>query len=69
MIKNVGTVDRVVRGVGAVAALWGASMLGFGSIGGIVLVIVALVLGATAAVGTCPIYQLLGLNTCPVKRA
>ncbi len=68
MVKNVGNQDRIIRGVVAVVALWAASALGFGSIGGILLLIVALVMGVTAAVGMCPIYQVLGMSTCPVKR-
>lgn len=65
--KNVGTTDRTIRGiVGALLAL--AYLIGWtsGTLG-IVLLIVGLVLLGTAALGTCPPYALLGINTCKVK--
>ena len=66
MVRNEGTVDRVVRvvlGVLLVAA-WA-----FGWLGGtlaVVLGVVGTVLIGTAAVGFCPIYRMLGMSTCPV---
>lgn len=64
MSRNVGTADRVVRLVLAVAAVIGALVVGAGSAVGIVLFVVAAVLVATAAVGFCPLYRLVGANTC-----
>lgn len=66
MVRNEGTVDRVLRVVvGAVLlAAWA-----FGWLSGtlaVVLGVVGLVLVATGAVGFCPIYRLLGIATCPV---
>jgi hypothetical protein len=66
MNRNVGTPDRVIRVVLAAAALLGAVLIGLPSALGIVLLVVAAVLVGTAAVGSCPAYQLLGLSTCPV---
>jgi hypothetical protein len=34
-----------------------------------VLWIVAAVMAVTALVGFCPLYRILGINTCPVKRS
>lgn len=67
MKRNEGTLDRVLRVVLAVAAVAGSAALGFTSIAGIVLLAVALVLVVTAAVGFCPLYALVGINTCPAK--
>lgn len=68
MTKNVGNTDRIIRAVLALAALWGASAAGFGSVLGIILVIVAIIMAVTAAVGVCPLYRLIGVNTCPVNQ-
>lgn len=66
---NEGTVDRALRVIvgivllalwfmGTVAGTWGWVALAVG--------VIALV---TGAVGTCPLYSVLGLSTCPVKKA
>ena len=66
MTTNVGTVDRVIRLVVAVLAVIGALSIGGGL--RIVLWIVAALMAVTAAVGFCPPYRLLGINTCGVRR-
>jgi len=63
MSKNMGTIDRVVRVVVAAAAAIGAVLVGAGSIIGVVLLIVAAIMLLTAAVGFCPLYKLLKLDT------
>ena len=61
--KNEGTVDRVLRVV-AGAALVSLVFVGpetpWGWIGVVPLV--------TGLIGNCPVYSLLGISTCPVKR-
>ena len=64
MTKNMGTIDRAARAfliapTAAIAAL----ALGAASITGIVLLVVAGAMVATAAVGFCPLYSLLGIST------
>lgn len=67
MKTNVGTVDRVIR------LIAGAGLLAYGFLGGlaspwnIVAMVVGGVLVATAAIGWCPPYALLGINTCGTK--
>jgi hypothetical protein len=64
MKQNVGGIDKVVRIIAGLALL---SMLflvegsakWFGLIGLVPL--------GTALVGSCPLYTLLGLSTCPAK--
>ncbi len=68
MTANVGTTDRIIRAAVAIAALIGAYVLGFSSVGGIILIVVAVIALITAAVGFCPLYRLLGISTCPVRR-
>ncbi|WP_231494954.1 YgaP-like transmembrane domain [Cellulomonas sp. KRMCY2] len=41
----------------------GAFALGLGSILGILLIVLAVVMAATAAVGFCPLYRLFGIST------
>lgn len=62
MKLNVGGIDRVLRissGLGLVA--WAA-------LGGPVWAWIGVVPLATGAVGFCPFYPLLGMNTCPMKK-
>ncbi|MDA8438673.1 MAG: DUF2892 domain-containing protein [Propionibacterium sp.] len=67
MTVNVGNIDRISRLVAAVVAVVVALAIGISSVGGIVLLIVGLVLAATALVKFCPIYRLFGISTCPTK--
>jgi len=68
MKKNVGNTDKIIRIIFAVVF----GILYFtGTVTG-VLGYVLLALGGifvlTSVVGTCPIYSLLGMSTCPVKK-
>ncbi|MGA3218604.1 MAG: DUF2892 domain-containing protein [Acidimicrobiales bacterium] len=69
MTKNVGTTDRAVRAAVMVAALMAAMLIGAGSAFGVLLLVVAAIMGVTAAVGTCPLYRFFHISTCPVRRA
>jgi uncharacterized membrane protein len=64
--KNMGQTDRVIRLVVGAALL----LLAFTTVAGAwawVAGIVGAVLLATAAMGSCPPYALLGINTCKTK--
>lgn len=66
MTKNVGSIDKLLRAILGVALLAFAFFSGhqyawIGYIGVVPLL--------TAAIGNCPLYSILGLSTCPVKRA
>jgi hypothetical protein len=64
MNRNVGTIDRFLRAaLVAPAAVVGALAAGAGSVLGIILLVVAAVMLATAVVGFCPLYRLLGIST------
>jgi hypothetical protein len=72
MTANVGNFDRLARLViGALLVAWpwfgngmmmttGGPLRWIGLIAGIVLIV-------TALMGTCPLYRLMGVNTCKVK--
>ncbi len=67
--NNVGTTDRAIRGLVGIVAL---ALFFMGTVTGIlgwVALAVGVVLLGTAALGTCPPYSLLGINTCSVKKA
>jgi hypothetical protein len=61
MKANVGNIDKVLRVVAGVAVIgWGVYAQNWlGAIGIIPL--------ATAAMGWCPLYSMLGIKTCPLK--
>jgi membrane protein YdbS with pleckstrin-like domain len=67
MTKNVGTVDRAMRALVGILALAGAFALGWFS-GWMVwaAAVVGVIMLVTAAVGMCPIYRLVGINTCRI---
>lgn len=67
---NVGTTDRSVRTlVGAIAGVLSlvilAGQLGAPALASPVLGVVALIMLGTAATRSCPVYSILGMNTCP----
>jgi hypothetical protein len=68
MKKNMGSIDRVVRIFLAVvfAALYFTGTVS-GTLG-IALGIVAGIFVLTSIVSFCPLYPILGINTCSVKK-
>lgn len=62
MKANVGTVDKVVRIIAGLAIIgWGVAASNWlGAIGIVPL--------ATALLGFCPAYSLIGVNTCGSKK-
>ena len=59
---NEGTVDRILRVIAGIGLL-SLTVLGPKTAWGLV----GLVPLVTGLAGTCPLYTLLGLNTCPMK--
>lgn len=68
MKKNMGNTDRIIRFLLAavVAVLYFTNIIS-GTLG-IVLLVLAGVFVITSLVSFCPLYALVGLNTCPVKK-
>ena len=68
MKKNMGTVDRIVRLlIAAVITILYFNNTITGTLG-IVLMVLAGVFVLTSLVSFCPLYTLIGLNTCPSKK-
>jgi UPF0716 family protein affecting phage T7 exclusion len=66
MNVNMGSIDRLVRAVIVVpVAIVIAVVVGVGSVAGIVLLALTAVMLATSAVGFCPLYKALRINTRP----
>lgn len=66
MTTNMGGIDRVLRIVLGLALLWYALLApatGYNWIGWIGVVPLL-----TALVGNCPLYSIIGVSTCPVKK-
>jgi Protein of unknown function (DUF2892) len=64
MRVNMGSIDRLVRTfVVAPVAIVVAVVVGVGSVAGIVLLVLAGVMLATSAVGFCPLYKALKIDT------
>lgn len=69
MPRNESSLDRTLR---IVAGLVLIGLWPFGVVNGafaVALVVVGAVLLITGAVGFCPLYRLLGISTCPVRRS
>ena len=68
MKKNMGNTDRIIRTLIAVvvAVLYFTNTI-TGTFG-IVLLVLAGVFLLTSLVSFCPLYTLVGLNTCPAKK-
>jgi hypothetical protein len=64
MKTNVGGIDRVLRIVLGLALI-GLTLAGTIGVWGWI----GLVPLATAAIGFCPLYPMLGISTCPAKKA
>ena len=64
MKSNVGGIDRILR------IVIGLVLIGLAATGTVgVWGWIGIVPLATAAMGFCPLYTVLGFSTCPVKRA
>lgn len=69
MNKNMGSADRKLRAfVIAPLLVFAAVLVGTAGWLALVLYTLAAVMLATAAAGSCPLYSLLGLRTCPMQR-
>jgi len=68
MKKNMGNTDRLIRLV--LAAVFAILYFGdfVGGAMGVVLIVLAAIFTLTSFVSFCPLYTLIGMNTCPTKK-
>ncbi|MFZ1703375.1 MAG: DUF2892 domain-containing protein [Saprospiraceae bacterium] len=67
MTSNMGRTDKLIR---MVVALIIATLYYFGYISGflaLILLVIGIILALTSVLNFCPIYKLVGINTCDVK--
>lgn len=62
MKKNAGSIDRAIRVIVGLALI-GLTLTGTIGVWGWIGIVPL----ATAAMGFCPLYTLLGMNTCPME--
>lgn len=62
MKLNVGGIDRILR------IVVGLALVAWALLGGPVWAWIGVVPLATGAIGFCPLYPILGMNTCPMKK-
>jgi hypothetical protein len=65
--KNVGGIDRVLRIVAGVALL--AAFFALPEMSARWVLLIGIVPLATGLMGSCPLYSIFGLSTCPMKRS
>ena len=64
---NVGTTDRVARVILGLLLIVAFFMMGASGWGWAAL-IVGVILAGTGVMSSCPLYSVLGMNTCPANR-
>ena len=69
MKQNVGTIDRIVRGIAGIALIASYALEMVAGTAGIVMLVVGIVLLGTVITGWCPPYILMGINTRSDKSA
>lgn len=69
MMRNVGGTERGIRVVIGVALIATGALAGLPEAGMYAAYVVGAVALVTGAIGYCPAWTLLGINTCPVKPA
>ncbi len=69
MKKNMASADRIIRIL--LAAIFGYLYFS-GTVSGtlgLILVILGAIFLLTSAIGSCPLYSVFGISTCPVEKA
>jgi hypothetical protein len=71
MKRNMGTLDRRIRAfvVAPILIALALAVFGAGSVAGVIALVLAAVMLATSARGSCPLYLPLGLSTCSRRDA
>jgi len=67
MIKNVGSIDKIIRLIIAAVAIYAAYTGMVASPWNYVLYVVAVIMVATSLMGSCPLFSIFGINSCKVK--
>ncbi|NTW23219.1 MAG: DUF2892 domain-containing protein [Lentimicrobium sp.] len=69
MKKNMGLTDRIIRlALAALVAVLYFTNVITGTLG-IVLIVVAVVFALTSLISFCPLYPIIGMNTCKKEKS
>lgn len=66
--RNVGTLDSVIRIVAGLALIAGF-FLWMSAVWSWALLVVGIILLATGAMRSCPLYSMIGMSTCPTRQS
>lgn len=66
MTCNVGGIERPIRIVVGILALGVGAFAGLPPVATAVALVVGTIALVTGAIGYCPLWSVLGINTCPV---
>jgi len=67
MKKNVGSIDKVARIIIAIVAFWAAYTGQVESPVNYILYALGAIMVLTTVMGSCPIYSVIGVNTCKIQ--
>ncbi|HXI87943.1 MAG TPA: DUF2892 domain-containing protein [Parvularculaceae bacterium] len=65
-MANMGVLDRIIRLIASAALIW-FFVAGGQTVWGYAALVVAVVLAATAIIGSCPLYAAFGIRTKKAK--
>lgn len=68
MTKNVGSVDKILRIIIGLVLIAYAIPLGFSNTGWNWVGWIGVIPLATAFMGNCPLYSIVGVSTCPMEK-
>jgi hypothetical protein len=68
MKTNMGKADRIIRTIIGLVLIYFAFTAGWSILVTLVVGIIGMVLLGTAAMGHCPPYSILGINTCKLNK-
>lgn len=68
MKTNVGMADKIIRIIIGIALIIISFVVAMSTTLKIILLIVGIIMLATAVTGFCLLYKIFGVNTCKVKR-
>jgi len=69
MTCNVGGIERPIRIVVGIVALGIGAFAGLSPVGAGVAFVVGTIALVTGAIGFCPLWTLMGINTCPTAHS
>ena len=67
MNKNVGNTDKTIRIIIGILLLVAAFTISLSANAKIIVIVLGVIALATGLINFCPLYKLIGVNTCKIK--